>query len=71
MDDDSSNPGLEITSDIVIKSDDTYSFKVVMTDNSGFGIISEDHCRRVPGWRAARRVRTERAPQEPSRRTGA
>jgi len=44
MDDDSSNPGLEITSDIVIKSDDTYSVKAVMTDNSGFGIISEDHC---------------------------
>lgn len=45
MDDDSSNLGLEITSDIVIKSDDTYSFKAVMTDNSGFGIVSEDNCK--------------------------
>jgi len=45
MDDDSSNPGLKITSDIVIKSDDTYSVKAVMTDNSGFGIFSEDNCK--------------------------
>ena len=45
MDDDSSNPGLKITSDIVIKSDDTYSVKAVMTDSSGFGIFSEDNCK--------------------------
>jgi len=45
MDDDSSTPGLKITSDIVIKSDDTYSVKAVMTDNSGFGIFSEDNCK--------------------------
>ena len=45
MADDSSNSGLKITSDIVIKSDDTYSVKAVMTDNSGFGIFSEDNCK--------------------------
>ena len=45
MDDDSSNPGLKITSDIVIKSDDTYAVQAVMTDTSGVGIFSEDNCK--------------------------
>ena len=45
LDDDSPASSLKITSDIVIKSDDTYSVKAVMTDNSGFGIFSEDNCK--------------------------
>ena len=45
LDDDSPASSLKITSDIVIKSDDTYSVKAVMTDNSGFGIFNEDNCK--------------------------
>ena len=45
MDDDAPGSGLKITSDVVIKSNDTYYAKLVLTDNSGFGIFNEDNCK--------------------------
>ncbi|WP_167149800.1 hypothetical protein [Actinomyces sp. ZJ308] len=40
------NPASQIkfTSDVVVKSDDTYSFKIVVNDSTGLGIFNENNC---------------------------
>ena len=42
---DTPGSSLKITSDVVIKSNDTYYAKLVLTDNSGFGIFNKDNCK--------------------------
>ena len=36
---------LEITADVVIKSDDTYSIKMVVTDSTGLDIFNKENCK--------------------------
>ncbi|TFH51007.1 hypothetical protein E4J66_13485 [Actinomyces viscosus] len=41
---DDSASGIKLTSDIVVKSNDTYTSKIVINDSTGLGIFNESNC---------------------------